>query len=330
MFMQTIRYYIKAHRKELLVFPIGAGILLGIGALYEVNLESILYGLLLCLVILLVFHGIEWFRFYKKFCVWKQQKEKLGTRELELYQSDNPMEQEYTQALTELSNRYSDFLDGTKANNRERQEYYQTWVHQIKTPIAAINMLLQEDSAENRAIRNQVFRIEEYVEMVLCQARLEEGNSDFVFDTFSLDELLRKSIRKYAPLFIQKKISLSYDGVETNILTDEKWFCFLVEQLLSNAIKYTVAGTVQIRLETGNILAIQDTGIGIAPEDIPRIFEKGFTGYNGRAGEKSTGIGLFLCKKCADKLGYRLWIESKVGVGTTCFIDVSRREITPE
>ena len=120
--------------------------------------------------------------------------------------------------------------------------------------------------------------MEEYVEMILHFTRLEESGTDFVFDAYDLDEMIRKTIRKYASVFVQKKIAICYDTVSTHVLTDEKWFCFVLEQVLSNALKYTNHGSVTIAMETPGLLTIRDTGIGIAPEDVPRVFEKGYTG----------------------------------------------------
>lgn len=143
-----------------------------------------------------------------------------------------------------------------------------------------------------------------------------------VFARYDLDALIRQAVRKYAPLFIRRKIILSYEPVHCEVLTDEKWLVFVLEQILSNALKYTKSGSIHIYLspDAPKTLVIEDTGIGIAPEDLPRIFEKGYTGCNGRADKRSTGIGLYLCRQIMEKLSHTIRIESEMGVGTKVYL----------
>lgn len=156
--------------------------------------------------------------------------------------------------------------------------------------------------------------------MALQYLRLDSKTNDFVFQQYDLDSIIRQAIRKYAPQFILRKIRLIYEPVSMTILTDEKWMLFLLEQLLSNAIKYTPHGSVTISVTPEKVLQVADTGIGIAPEDLPRIFEKGFTGYNGRADKKSTGLGLYLCQQAAKKISVSLSVTSEVGKGSVFFV----------
>ena len=160
------------------------------------------------------------------------------------------------------------------------------------------------------------------MEMALNWMRLGSDSKDFLFREYALDGIIRQAIRKYAPQFIRRRIRLVYEPAEGKVLTDEKWLLFIIEQLLSNAVKYTQQGSVSIRVVPEKVLEIEDTGIGIAPEDVPRIFEKGFTGYNGRADKKSTGLGLYLCRLTAEKLSHKISVESQVGVGTKVSIDL--------
>lgn len=159
-------------------------------------------------------------------------------------------------------------------------------------------------------------RIEQYVEMVLAFLRLDSQSSDYYFREYELDPLIKATVKKYSTWFIHRKISLSYEPVGTTVLTDEKWLSFVLEQILNNALKYTKRGTISIYLEGENVLCIKDTGIGIAASDLPRIFERGFTGYNGRLDKKASGLGLFMCKQICDKLGHEITAESVVGEGT--------------
>ena len=151
--------------------------------------------------------------------------------------------------------------------------------------------------------------------MVLQYLRLTDSVNDFVLKEYSLDQMIRQAVRKYAPMFIRKKLSLEYEDVGANVVTDEKWMVFVMEQLLSNAIKYTSSGVVRIYMEKG-CLVVEDTGIGVLPEDLPRIFDKGYTGYNGRTDKKASGIGLYLVKEILTKLGHKILAESEPGAGT--------------
>lgn len=158
--------------------------------------------------------------------------------------------------------------------------------------------------------------------MVLQYLRLESISSDMVLRSYNLCDIVRQALKKYAMSFIGKKITLDFEPFEEWVITDEKWITFVIEQVLSNSLKYTQSGTITIRMENKGVktLVIEDTGIGISPEDLPRIFDRGFTGYNGRMYKKSTGIGLYLCKPVANKLSHTLEVTSTVGEGTKIYI----------
>ncbi|MGB4496697.1 MAG: ATP-binding protein, partial [Bacillota bacterium] len=208
-----------------------------------------------------------------------------------------------------------------------------TWAHQIKTPIAAMRLLLQSEQSEtNSELLEQLFKVEQYVEMVLQYLRLENISSDLVLKEHSLDTIVKQAVRKYSNSFIRKKIKLNYAELNHNVLTDEKWLVFVIEQILSNALKYTDSGEISIYMddEMPDTLVIEDTGIGIAEEDLPRVFERGFTGYTGRIDKKATGIGLFLCKQILDRLSHTITIESQVGEGTKVKIGLDVIDIDKE
>lgn len=210
-------------------------------------------------------------------------------------------------------------------------DYYTTWVHQIKTPIAAMGLILQqEDTEDSRRLNEELQRIEQYVDMVLTYLRLGSRDTDYVFARVDLDRLLRGCIKKYAGQFIRRHLTLNYQSVDCRVLTDEKWLAFVVEQVLSNALKYTREGSVSIYLEPPCILCIRDTGIGIAPEDLPRIFEKGYTGYNGRSDKKATGLGLYLCRQICERLKHTITAQSALGEGTAIRIGLGREVLEVE
>ena len=211
----------------------------------------------------------------------------------------------------------------------ELTDFYTMWVHQIKTPIAAARLLLQEEDPSPQEIQNELFKVEQYVEMVLGYLRTEDMASDICFEKVELDSLIREQIHKFARIFIGKKLSLDYQDVSEKVLTDEKWLGFVLGQILSNALKYTKKGKISIYMSKvrPHTLVIEDTGIGIRAEDLPRVFEKGFTGYNGREETRSTGIGLYLCGKIMKKLDHGIRIESELGKGTKVFLELERKKL---
>lgn len=186
--------------------------------------------------------------------------------------------------------------------------------------------LQSEDSPLSRRLSSELFRIEQYVEMVLAFLRLDSTSADFVFREYNADEIIRQCVKKYAHDFIAKKLKLEYEPVNFSFITDEKWFLFVIEQILSNAVKYTRDGGIKIYMKEPKILCIQDTGIGIAPEDLPRIFEKGYTGCNGRLDKSASGIGLYLCKRTCRKLGIDISVSSELNKGTLVMLNLSQYE----
>lgn len=194
-----------------------------------------------------------------------------------------------------------------------------------------LRLLLQDaDTDEQRALLEQLQSVEQYVEMVLGYLRLESPSSDYVIRNYLLDDIVRQAVRKYASQFIRRKLRLEYTPLNVSVITDEKWLLFVIEQVLSNALKYTRSGSVSITLEAPKTLCIRDTGIGIAPEDLPRVFEKGYTGSNGRTDKRATGIGLYLCRRILEKLGHTIAITSTVGEGTTVRIGLQQDALEVE
>lgn len=228
--------------------------------------------------------------------------------------------EEHEQYQTAATRQYEDMVD-----------YYSVWVHQIKTPIAAMRLKLQnEDSPVSRRLSGDLRRVEQYVEMVLAFLRLNSESTDYVIKEQDLDDIIRQAVKKFAGEFIDRKLNLRYEPVNVKVITDEKWLSFVVEQVLSNALKYTPSGSIAIFLQPEKKLCIQDTGIGIAESDLPRIFENGFTGYNGRIDKKASGIGLYLCKRICDRLGHRIYAESQVDKGTTIILNLEQMGVEAE
>ena len=253
----------------------------------------------------------------------------LSTEELPLPMDQ--IEEDYQLIISKLNEeaKLSQMKSSEDYNNMI--EYYTVWAHQIKTPIAAMRLNLQsEDTEQARRLMGDLNRIEAYVEMVLTFLRLDSDSTDYLIKEYDLDEIIRPAIKKFSKEFILKKLKLEYDSVNYKTVTDSKWLSFIIEQIISNAVKYTSEGSVKICMSEPGVLCIEDTGIGISEEDLPRIFENGYTGFNGREDKRASGIGLYLCKRIADNLGHKISAESVAGRGTKMILDLRSRKIEVE
>jgi signal transduction histidine kinase len=235
------------------------------------------------------------------------------------------MEEAYTSLIEDLCQLHNSLESEERIRRGEMTDYYMMWAHQIKTPIAAMKLLLS-DREDGFMLMQELFKIEQYVEMVLQYLRMESMASDMILKEYDLLTLVKQSVKKYSVLFIHSGLKLQLRDFDVKILTDEKWLSFVLEQIISNSIKYTRKGKVSIYIkpDTQKTLVVEDTGIGIRQEDIPRIFERGFTGYNGHMDKKSTGIGLYLCKQIMDRLSHGIAVSSREGKGTKIYLDLSR------
>ena len=326
--MGLLLKYLKQYWLSALMFGVFAAIFAVVFSLYDLQAEAVIYACVLCAAIALIVLIIHFIFFRRKYLEQDKLIDNITFSTEALPKADTPSEEQYVLMLEKLR---AVCYENQSRFDRERTDnidYFTTWVHQIKTPISVMQMILQtDDTEEYRALSAELFRIEQYVEMVLSWFRLDSKSNDFVIERVPLDKVIRSAIRKYAPQLIRRKIKMEYDGTDKTAITDEKWLLFIVEQILSNAVKYTENGSVSISVEEGKILRIRDTGIGIAAEDLPRIFEKGYTGYNGRTDKKSTGLGLYLCKKASDRLSHKLYAKSEVGKGSTFCIEFVTDEI---
>lgn len=234
----------------------------------------------------------------------------------------DPAKQRLYVEWKKLQNRFSEREHQFQEEVQRANEYYSMWVHQVKTPISSMRVNLSGvDTPLARQQLAEINRIEQYVDMVLAYMRVNATSTDYLIRAFDLGELLSQSIKRFSGEFIGRGIALEYKPVDKMVLTDDKWFRFVIEQLLSNALKYTRKGAISISVEETDEadaceLVIKDTGIGIRPEDLPRIFQRGYTGFNGRTEMRSTGIGLSLSKTILDRLGHEIRVESEVGIGT--------------
>ena len=238
---------------------------------------------------------------------------------------------DYRRIISLLLDARSAQQTGAAQSYADMVEYYTLWAHQIKTPIASMRLTLQnEDTPLSRRLTSDLGRVERYVEMVLAYLRLGAESTDYVLRECDLDPIVRAAVKKFSGEFIERRLRLEFKPTNLRVLTDEKWLGFVLEQLLSNALKYTPEGSVSIYLESPAALCVADTGIGIAPEDLPRIFEQGYTGYNGRTDKRASGLGLYLCKRICKNLGHGISARSEPGKGTIVQLDLSRKKLSVE
>ncbi|WPC40163.1 sensor histidine kinase [Clostridium sp. JS66] len=324
-FLQIVLWYIRGHKKTIIMGSIFIAIFAGVFSLYSLQLEPVLYASFLSAIIAFIFITYDFIKCYKKhneLCIL-EKKINIGLDKLPA--ANRLIEADYQNILQTLYNQSTEMISKMDIKQTEMIDYYTLWAHQIKTPIAAMRLMLQSEYTEqNRELLEQVFKIEQYVEMVLGYLKIDNNSSDLVLKNYDLLQIIKQVIRKYAHVFIRKNIALDLKEMDCTVLTDEKWLVFVIEQILWNALKYTSSGKISIYMENASqkVLVIEDTGTGIAEEDLPRVFERGFTGYNGRMDKKATGIGLYLCKKILDKLSHTITITSKVNVGTKVKINL--------
>ena len=331
--MKILRAYIKEHRTQICMYLGAYGIFFVIFDLYHIDLACVEYAFLLSGVWSLLYAVLGFVRYRRTHRelqnVIKGEKEQI----LEFAEGTTLLEQDYQKLVQKLYTQINETESEQAIERQDMLDYYSMWAHQIKTPIAAMNLLLQTEKEEHpvlvRELEMELFKIQQYVEMVLTYLRMEDMSADLSFAVCDLDTVIRQVVRKYSKMFILKKIRLDYEPLNTEVITDEKWLLFVIEQILSNALKYTKKGSIHIYMEGGN-LVIEDTGIGIWPEDLPRVFEKGFTGYNGRTDKKSTGIGLYLCKSVLTKMNNQIRLESEVDRGTKVYLGLERKKIRME
>lgn len=323
--MTVFKEILRRNRAAILLYFVINAFQLAVFFLYGVMTEPLLYASGVSLGLLAGWLAMDYFRERKRHAERLRTARSIARDWKSLPDAHSLAEEDYQEIINELGSRMEQLMTEYNTQRQDQLDYYTAWVHQIKTPIAVMKLKLAGDTPENRLLLNELLRIEQYVDMVLQYIRLSSQSNDLVIREYSLDELIKESVRKFAPLFLEKRLRLDYIPTEQSVITDKKWFCCILEQLISNAVKYTPSGTVSIGVENG-ILYVADTGIGIAPEDLPRIFERGYTGLNGRIGKKSSGLGLYLVKKAADMLAIPISVESKVGEGSRFMLDVRAKK----
>ena len=323
--MSLLASYLRRQYKLLLLLAGFFCIFAAVFSLYTLPVEAVAYAGLLCFLLGLALFAVGYACFRSRHRELQRLLRQVQEKVLPLPPARGLLEEDYQSLVQALCRDRARLAMENENRLRDMTDYYTLWAHQFKTPIAALGLLLQE-TGESGPLEVELLKIEQYVEMVLSYLRLDSDSTDYVLRDCQLDEILRQAVRKLAKMFILKKITLDFQETGKTVLTDGKWLAFVVEQVLSNALKYTPeGGTIRIYGD-GDTVVISDSGIGIQPEDLPRVFEKGFTGYNGRTERKSTGIGLYLCRQVLQRLCHGITITSRPGQGTLVRLDLSRRQ----
>lgn len=289
--------------------------------LYELDFAPFWDGWLFTMFMLVVYSIVSFYRAARK----QKRLEQLITKDLQLGslvflpKAQTLSEKNYQETLRLVLETKNQQQEALQQKQKDMLNDFGLWLHQIKTPVAALDLLIQSGQLEPRMMKNEVFKINEYLQMILNYMRQNLDQADLVFQQLSIEKVVKSVVKKYATFFSQKDLSLQLGQLEGVVYSDKKWLIFILEQVIFNAIKYTENGTISISF-ADNQLTIRDTGMGIQAEDLPRVFEKGYTGLNGREQQRASGLGLYLSKEAAAKLGCRIYIESKVKKGTAVTI----------
>lgn len=321
--MKLFLSYLKRHIRLLLMLLVCGGVAAAVLFLYRVPREGLWYAFLLCLAVGALFLVLGFCRYRSRHKALQRVLELMGEGSLALPEAEDALEADYQTLLNALEEDRRRTVAEAAAERDRAETFYTAWVHQIKTPLAAMGLLLQSGEPDPALLKGELFAMEKYVDLVLTYQRLGGESTDLVLKACDLDAVIRAAVKEYARLFILKKLTLTFTPTGRTVLTDEKWLGFVIGQLLGNALKYTNQGGVSIFAQ-GDRLVIEDTGMGIPESELPRIFEKSFTGENGRRLERATGLGLYLCKRTCDLLGHGITAESEVGKGTRVILDLSR------
>ncbi|MCY7022560.1 sensor histidine kinase [Streptococcus sanguinis] len=314
-----LKSYLYSRRFFLALLILLLGFILLFAFVFDAYRSLLEYVALLLAFLSFLFIGADAWTTFKSYRSQKLQASAQAQTPLEKLLQERVEELEYEQKnqLLVEQEKYNDLLD-----------YYTLWVHQVKTPIAASSLLIGDlkDKEAKSQLEQELFKIESYVHLVLQYLRLESFHDDVVLKQENLADLVREVVKKYALFFIQQGLSLNLHDLDHTIVTDKKWFLVILEQVLSNSLKYTKEGSIEIYFHEDR-LYIKDTGLGIQNADLLRVFERGFSGYNGRLTQQSSGLGLYLSKKIADQLGHKIAIDSQVGQGTTVYIAFPEKKL---
>lgn len=316
-FWEFCLFFIKDHLIVYVTYSICLGLIAATFYLYHISFEAykdaVLFSLTFLGIVSIVSVMWEW----RAYCqLARSIKKKSFLSLIDLPKPSSLKEIQYQQIIQLLVSEIRENESKQELANQELKNYYALWTHQIKTPLAALDLLVQSLGESKQVLmKPELFKMNDYLNMMLTYIKLNHVNEDLVIQSVSISQLVKDVIKKYQTFFIQKDLFVTFDMDNWTVITDKIWLSFILEQVIFNAIKYTKKGGITVYRENESLL-IRDSGIGILPEDLPRIFEKGYTGFNGHATQKASGLGLYMSRNVADRLGIEMSIHSKVGEGT--------------
>ncbi len=314
--MRKLLDYIASRRALLLLYVLSVCIILLLGFLARQETVYVRYACVLisfAFICILLADGARYRRSRRRMAKLAEHIELLPR---ELPEPIDSLGKDYDDVIRALTRENERLRTESLRQQEEQREYYTLWVHQIKTPISAMRLLLDAANEEQaKLLRQELFKVDQYADLALKFVKLGDIASDLVIERCDLNEIARAAVKKYSLLFVYSKLSVQIEPLAKDIPCDRMWLEFILCQLLSNSVKYTHSGGVRISMDRQS-LVVEDTGIGIRKEDLPRIFEKGYTGYNGRMDTRASGIGLYLVRRAADALGIRVEVRSELSKGT--------------
>ena len=290
--MKLFLDYMKSQSVILFGYLLVCIVFITISVLATLEIEYVFLGIEILGFLLFIYLIVHWFQ-YQKLSDVKDDNERLVNENKTL--------------KSEMLNQKDDL-----------NAYFLMWLHQIKTPMTVSKLLLEKpDDTTNTKLKMQLMYIEQYINMAMNYLKMIDHSTDMDITQVNLDDIIKNLLKKYSLLFIHNHISLEYQSNLAYVISDSQWLTILIEQILSNALKYTENGKISIQyLEKKHALEIRDTGIGIRSEDIPKIFDRGYSGFNGRMNEKSSGLGLYLARKISERLNIQIEVESKLSKGS--------------
>lgn len=283
-----MKQYIYSKKNELLIIALILLLFLIVFYLFDFMFRAYLLSISIIIIIYMIYFITHFFTFID---------EKNKTKQIEILEK----------RIQQLKNKQNSYQE-------EIESYFLLWVHQIKIPITASKLLLERKDENNKEeILQEIIQIDNYTNLALNYLKIMNESTDMSFKEIELDTIIQNIIKRYAMIFIHNKTKLHYEKMESIVLTDPKWSTIMVEQILNNSLKYAKGNDIYIYFDRGtNELVIHDTGIGISESDLPKIFDKGYSGFNGMLDEKSSGVGLYIVSKISRRLNQKVSVDSKL------------------